>query len=583
MRIPHSVATLVLAAAFHAQADSLDEILKLVPPQAQGFLAVPDLETLSGDIDACIAGMDRKESVLAGRPIDWVRGALEIREGLNEKGSLALWWVKGDEGAAQALVVLIPTEDPAAFVKANIQPKDDGRGAMGGRNVSSRLLERHVLVSESKSTIDSYDPQGGIAEAITATVGERGFVMARTADAVAWAGSASIGAWREQSRRSVGDALGAVPMIPDAGSLGDGVNSILVAIDADPLGLSIRSLASFESGTDLAKLADGALPATSDGGVALGGLPANPYYMALGIDALAMGGSTKISQLASLLGAGDQLPVWLLPGVEGIKRVQFACYPSKLGVLVGGVLNDCALVITSDDPQALRETIKSGLLAQGGDVDGIRRVPGWEDDRKLKDGTLADAFEVKESPLGPSEAQGADLAQAAMQLMVRKAIFGSKGMNGFVKVLPGAVVITFSQRPDVLARALAAVGAERSLRDDAVIKSMRPWLIDGAQLEAFVSVGQILKLVGGLAEAFGGGGGAIPSLSTKAPPIAVAFRLDKGAAEAAVMIPTPVLAVIAEQMAGSVMGTPRREGAKPAPSGQRGDGPDPSDADTDGR
>lgn len=573
-------ATLLLGSSAHA--DSLDELLKLVPPDAGGVVAVADLARLSGDIDECIARMDRKESLIAGRPVDQLRGALGIREGLDEKGSLAMWWKAGVAGEAATAVMLIPSEDPAQFVKVNVEPGADGKGTFGGKEVWARTLAKHVLISVSKEAIDNYSPAQGIATVLATRLGERGMTVARRADALAWASKAMLAQLRAGADQMSDNAKGesgltvfGLPVAAQAKAaqaLADGVSDVLIAVDADPLGLSVRSIALFEPGSELAKLGEGAHAIAGDGGGALKGLPSAPFFLAFGVDADALGGTAKLDELAGFLGASDYLPEWLATAKAGVHRVRFACYPSKLGVLAGGVLNDCSLVIETDNPGSIRELFKSSLLAQEGAADGVRRTPTWEDGRTLKDGTIVDAFELKETPLGPSEAEGVDLSGVAMRQFARQAIFGTRGMHGFFKSTPTSVVITFSQRPDVLGRAIGAAQGGSSLCDDSVLKSMQEWMIPGAQIEAFVSIGQIVKLARNLADAFGAGGMEMPSIPTKSAPIAIAFRWLPGNGEFAMMIPTPVLAGVFDQ----VMAQAKRR--------LSGDAPDePSDAAGDPR
>jgi hypothetical protein len=134
-----------------------------------------------------------------------------------------------------------------------------------------------------------------------------------------------------------------------------------------------------------------------------------------------------------------------------------------------------------------------------------------------------------------------------MRQLSRQALFGTRGMHGLVKILPAAVVVTFSQRPDVMERATKAAQGGDSLDGEATLVAMRPWLVPGAQIEAFVSVGQILKVTRQLAESFGGGDMPWPAIPAKSPPVAIALRADERFSEAAIMIPSPTLAAAYDQ------------------------------------
>ncbi len=515
-----------------ALADALDELLALIPADVDSALAVPNLQQLSGGIDECIARMDRKESLIAGRSIDHLKRALQLRESFDERGSLAVWT------RAEAVVLLIPCDDPATFLKGNLSVDAAGATTFRGERVYSKSLAKHVLISTSKASVDAYESTGGTLASLTSRVGERGIALARGGDLIAWAGRGALAAMAAKSEQTP----------TRAAELLSGISDALFVADADALGLSLRSYAVFSPQSELAKLAEGTKPLEGIGGSTLAGLPKASFYLAAAIDVQALGGPSKIDALAAALGVSDLIPAWLAEVQEGVRSVRFAAYPSKLGILAGGLLNDCAFVIETTHPEKVRDLFKSSLLAQAGAQDGVRREPAWEEGRALKDGSVVDAFELKETPLGASEAPGEDLSGVAMQQLVRQAFFGGRGMHGFVKVLPNAVVVTMSQRPDVFARALAAANGGESLKDESVLASMRPWLVPGAQCELFISAGQILKVVRQLAGTFGGGELPIPTIAAKSAPVAIALRIDGRAAELGVMIPTATLAAAYDQI-----------------------------------
>ena len=560
---------LTFIACASSSGDALDDVLAFIPKDAASLIVIPSLAKISSDIDACVAGMDRKETVIAGRPVDQLRGMLGIRESFDERGSMAAWTtslpsgdVKAGEVLPRPFVLLIPSEDPAAFVKANLAPGDDGVGTFRNEKVYSRTLAKHVIVSTSKAAIDGYDAAGGIGEVLSKKIGERGMTLARGGDLVAWASAIALAesqaAATDRAQQSgqmpEGFAAGFAGRTEKFRALFAGVSDGLLVLDADALGLSIRAYSTYSPESELTKIASGAKPVEGGGAATLSGLPKSSFYLAAAIDAQALGGAGKLDALTASLGVSEFVPAWLSQAKEGVRSIRFAAYPSKLGILAGGALNDCALLIETDQPQVIRDLFKSSLMAQAGKSEGVRKEPAWEDGRTLKNGTVADAFELKETPLGASEAEGADLSGVAMRQITRQAIFGSRGMHGFFKMMPKSVLITFSQRPDVLDRAIAAANGGDSLKDESVLVAMRPWLVPGAQIEAFISVGQILKVVKQIADSFGGGGMALPSIPSRSPPIAIALRSDPQSFEAAVMIPTAVLAAGYDQILSSALG-----------------------------
>ncbi len=541
-RVANAAALVALAVGCAATADGFDDVMALVPRDATWAIVVPKLSKATTDLAECIARMDRKESDVFGRPIDHVRAFLGAREGFDENGPFAAWALGGDP-AQEAVLVLIPAADPAAYIAAHPDKAEDGTLRFGGEAVHARALEHHVLASRSKAAVEAFAAGDGLAKIVEQDLGARGIRDARDADMVAWI---SASATASQTAPLKGP-------LPGLGDLRKWISASLVLVDIDPLGLSVRSRTRVAEGSMFATLASRCQPLADQGGRdALAGLHTGAFLVGGAANVRALGGGESLRALAELAGATDAMPAWLADDSASIDAVRFACYPSKLGILAGGVLNDSTLVVESPNPSKLRDAFKAWVLGQVGVHDGVRREPSWEDGRALKDGTVADAYEIKGTPLGPSEAQGVDMGQVAMRQMMAQAMFGPRGAHGFVKVLPGALVVTCSQRPDVLARALAAQGEGECLSDDAVIASMQPWLVKGAQVEAYISLGQLLKAVRQLADVFGGVGASLPNIPTRSAPVALSFKASPEEVEMSAMIPTPVLSAIIDQSMGAM-------------------------------
>jgi hypothetical protein len=227
---------------------------------------------------------------------------------------------------------------------------------------------------------------------------------------------------------------------------------------------------------------------------------------------------------------------WLDGAEDAVQQVQVASYPSKLGILSGGILNDASFVVTTEDPQAVVGAIRRWVEAQSGEAEGIRREPSWEEARQLKDGSTVTAFAVKETATGP----GGDVTGR----IARQVILSARGLHGFVRSVPGAVVVTFSQRTDVLGRATAAAtpGAAKTLAASPVVRAMSGWLVPDADFVMYLGVGELMSAARQVAEAIPGmAGAAIPQPGGAIEPIAAAFRSRDAAWEAAVVVPAGVL------------------------------------------
>jgi hypothetical protein len=472
----------------------------------------------------------------------------------------------------RSLCLAVPSSDPAAFIAANLKPGEGGASAFAGRAVHARALARHVLVSESRAAVDAYAPGAGVMAALAASVGERGIAVARAADMFAWAGSDALVDAFAQAAQRAGDAVAArgegMPAMPvDSArvqALMQGLSSGLVAIDFDPLGVGVRAIAATKPDSALAALMAGNGAAGGAPAPSLAGLPKANFYVAASVDIRAMGGGEKFIELARAVGVeGDFLPEWIAAQKDSIRAVRIAAYPSRLGIVAGGVLNDSACIIECDDPAALRDALRTALMGTEGKRGGLRYMPGWESDRKVKDELLADGFELKTEPLGPREAGDANAGELAMRQLGAQALFGSRGMHGFMKVVPSrkSLIITFSQRPDVLTRALAAVEGGASLGDDVVIKAMDPWLVERPQVVGYLAVGQVVRAARQLTEMFGGAGDMIPEIPARTEPIGGAMRFGGGTIEMAAIVPTGTVAFLYDNARRSALGG---AGAPPA-------------------
>jgi hypothetical protein len=562
-----SASLLAFASASASLGDRTSEALGLVPKDAIGFVIVPDVKRASDEFEQCLERMNRPQTAMLGRPIDQLKASLGIGGSFDDKGSIVLAALpprttdaKGREIPVEErealFLALVPSIDPQAFFTSNFTPLPnvgpDAFQTRDGITVFGRPVGRHALVSNDRDVVAAYAPGGaeGIA-AIRSAIGERGGKLIERADIVAWGGRAAIAEFLRtsaaQAERRVGEAEG----MPFAGDIAAaqakalellaGLDGGLVAIDVDPLALGVRSLARFDPESDLGRLTKGG----ADRNASFSRLPPQAFYLALRVDIAGIGGLAAVESLLAVLPGAPALPDWLARNRDALRGLQWGIYPSRLGVAAGGILNDSVLFLETDRPDEVRTGVRDAILSVKGESNGVRREPAWEENRTLKSGETTDAFEVVETVVATTEGGTTDLA---IQRAVAQAIFGSRGFVGFVKKAPGGVAMTFSQRADVLDRAMkigvSPGDAGRSLADDRTLAAYRPWLIEGADVEGFVGVGQFGKLLQQLAGMVPGGEGIrLPEIATSIEPIALAAEIDGGSVETALVLPSGVLAL----------------------------------------
>jgi hypothetical protein len=558
--VPSAVLALLLAAP--CAAGNAESALAHVPPQAISFVVVPDLARAGADLSETLARMNRPETSVLGKPVEQLKGWLGVGEGFDERGSIVAYSTviadaKADEPQA-AWTLLLPASDPKALA-ASLGMGADGALTFMGQPAFAALGASHVIVSQTAALATGHDAQGGSAASFMKLVGDDLRVRVDEAEVLAWAGPVALGhakAMGEQAA-TIAEQRAAEQGMPTDGFAGRRddlqrlssafVGSIehgIVLVDIDALGLALRPIAVLAPEGALAK----ALTAGEAGPAPFSLLPKAALYGALSIDVRAVGGGVAFKALAAAIDpAGAVLPAWLIDAADLVDGVQLGAYPSKLGVMAGGLLNDSSLVVVTKDPAAVQGVFKDRLMQMGGVAGGLKLSPAWDDARTLKDGTTAAAFELKPEPVA-DDGQAREAAAGAM--LATQAIFGNRGMHGFARAGSGGLVVTYSQRPDVLTRATdAQAGRGATLADDAVVKSMMQWMVAKPDVVGFLGLGQLLKAARQIAGSFGGGADMLPPVPSRAEPIGVALDVRGGRIEGAVVVPTAVLAAMAEYAA----------------------------------
>ncbi len=538
----------IMWAATPAHADRMDDALALIPADALSAVVVPNPKQASDELQQGIERMGRAEAALGGRPIDLIRAQLGIGAGFDDKGMLVAW----SQASAQGVTWfgMIPVTDAQAFIQSTLVRKEvaapsnaDGPYLFGdgGPQVFARAVGKHVLVTTDATALGAYSPGSGLGSVLATRLNTRGQAVAHLGEVLLWA--------RPEALKQVSAG------IPEGDSaFMQQIADVVITADFDAMGIGLRSYIRFQPESELAKAAlpsaaasdasAGTVP-TAAPSMLLNCLPGGRFYLAFGIDVQRMGGVAKLHRALQALPMGNQLPLpaWFDAVQEKIQGVQMAMYPSKLAVLTGGLFNDSALVLKSEDPAALKGALKDWVTAQQGERAGMKVEATWEDSRELKDGSLAAAFAVKESVVKPADAGG------TAYLMAKQVMVGARGLHGFAVEVPGALVVTLSQRTDVLERALKAArlggapeAASGTLAAAGLIKSYAPWLLPSPDAVVFVGAGELMGAVQQVAASFPGGTEIVfPESEVPVEPVGGAFRSSDGAWEAALIVPSTVM------------------------------------------
>jgi len=213
-----------------------------------------------------------------------------------------------------------------------------------------------------------------------------------------------------------------------------------------------------------------------------------------------------------------------------------------LGVAGGGLLNDACLWLSTRDPAKAQALMQSWMEGLQGRADGMDRTVTWEAERTTKDGVTAAAWAVVEKP----SADGGGKPVDAMQRLGRMLVFGPRGPMGFAKAFPDGVLVTFSQRPDVLKRCVDTIEGGGGLESDPVIAALRGWTLADPDAEVFVGVGSLFRVLRQAAGSVPGMSIELPDVAPSVEPVAMAMSVRDGRSESAVMVPAAVIGVMVE-------------------------------------
>jgi hypothetical protein len=537
--------------------------IDMAPVDAVSLAVVPDAKSLGEDLGELAAKLQRMQALTEMKPLDLLKSQLGVGPGMNDRGAFVAWFVVAADQSLQ-WCALIPTTDSAQFLQANLEATPataPDAFLWRGKTVYAKSIDGWVVVSQNADLARSYVSKPGLVERLKNRLGEPGFSLLCDGDIGLWAGPQSLADIRNAGQQAAKAMEGATAKPneknitnPDSkadtksdqqkssrdrvAKLMEGLTDGVTSIDVDPLGVLIRTYAVLDPASELGKSARGGAHA----GANLNRLPRGPFVVAVSADMAGLGGTQAFLDLAAQIPGGEQVPAWVEQNKNVASAIQFAIYPSKLGVVGGGLLNEAMLWIATADSAKAKSVLEQWMLSLSGEVNGQKRDATWEKDRVLKNGISTDAYAIKDIPL-PKNGQPARKSNP-MERIVRSLMYGPKGPNGFVKTFPDGVFVTFSQRPDVIEKAANCATGTSSLESDAVLTALRGWMMPKPDALAFVGVGSLLNVVRQAANAFPMGGIEIPDAPPDLEPIAFALSVDGSKIETSTMIPTNVIGVV---------------------------------------
>jgi len=550
-------------------AQAFQAALDLAPSNAVSVVVIPSPKLAADDLAECMARLDQAVGVLPMRPLDLAKAQFGFGAGIDDAASFVMWFQPDGNGLQSAM--LIPVTNAKVFLESNFKaiPGDSTDQAVAYEHpklgkIFARAIDRHILVSPSAAIVKAYVAAPGLAASLQKRLGERGLALFSSGDMGAWAGDQALKSLREQAAAATSAATpAATPAATSAATpaptstsradqLAQGVTDGVISIDLDPMGVSFRTFAVMDAASELGRSTQGGARGNA---AQLTRLPKGPFIFAGAADMQGLGGADACIDLMKLVPGAPELPEWVRENRNLMQGAQFAIYPSKLGLAGGGLLNEAYLWCSTTDAAKAKQLLREWMQSLSGIEGTTERKVLWESDKAIKDGAIADAYAITEATAVEQQpAQGEPAAPKSktrrnadpMQRLARMMVFGPRGPMGFAKTFPDGMLVTFSQRPDVLQRGITLTEGAESLQADPVIVALRAWLSPDPDMVAYVGVGSLLNVVRQAARSFPGAGIELPDAPPGMEPIAISIEVQDGHVETATMMPTAVIGVLAE-------------------------------------
>lgn len=522
--------TLLFALGDAARA-ATPRVLEVIPRDGPlAVVAVGNLERSDARLRELLAAFTGGNAGYAG--IGPLLEAMGIRTGIDLTGSAAIVLVpaEGEAQGAAIPVAVLPSRDHEAFFTTVAA---EGEGAIrdfeyAGATYAARAIEPgYLIVGNNRAAVESFHPAEPASAMNFDDFGTAGALITASSDIIAYSKSHNFGMIVQWLRLVTGadaplDAPSLGGYFPDRllHLLKSESRGVLLAASFDPGSLRIDLASTFVDDGVLNRAARTPDDAGVAGDSPLATMPAQPYLLAMGIDAAHPG----VRILADELGPpGRSTKVFVqlelailgaIPSMEALSLVVYEPASVMFGSLARTMISWRAPA-PEEATRAFREWVESLDQRPFGDkVFASKYEPGAEMD-SWSITPPAGAFPMVPMLLGPfPEVQGK---------LVTK---------------PGRSYLTWSRDTALMDHA-AMVGAngEPTLDRDELLARVSSMLPKPRIIEAYFDTTPIIKQIGPMMA----GKHVAAELPAKLPPLGAAVTADEGVARLSIVAPTDLL------------------------------------------
>jgi hypothetical protein len=514
--------------------------LQLISRDAHAAVIIPNIKRASDALTRLLEGMDRANILLGSRPIDQFKSVTGYTAGVDDNAAAALVVIDAASHPPQWLW-LMPVSDADAFLTSSFTGRDgEAYTRSDGTRLFAKALGAHIALALDQSTLQKYQAGEGFAAIVQPAMAGVAHNRFDVCDVLLIARQPLIAALQHRlldEARQRGAALPGIAV--PAKEIADDARTVIIGLEFDPLALILHGLVQFADDSNFGVAVPGERP--HDAGLAR--LPNLPLALAFSANIAALGGATMLNGVAAAMGEpGNAAPAWL----QQTNSMQFGIAPSPAGA-AGGLLNGAMLALACDDSERLRSAINREMTQPSPANATIHREASYREHVNLPDG-VADLWEIRTLEAPPDQAHNHAQALEGM-------LFGSAGMRGYVRQQPGALLMIFSQRPPLLKTLTDSVMQSTNAADQAAVglganpalRTMRRWLPEERDVEAYLNLGLLRQMLVPLLPAMLSADEALPKFEANLPPIGAAIDVERHRASCAMVVPAGVLAPLFDE------------------------------------
>jgi hypothetical protein len=539
-----SARTAVASTADVAAPASVIATVAAAPAEAGRLILVPNLSRLAGRLNEFLAGINRVGLLMGADPVDQLMGLLGFSRHVDRFGAIGIAWVpRADDPGNPAILVLVPSGDPDAFLDVNFRPGPEAGTYLdaSGRSLHARARDGHVLITAAADAAVLDQPRLGdaaparlaaLAAPIRSMLAEDDVILLARGEGLRSAPAPMLGYAVEALDRGLLTGPGAAVartlithlqtvFDPAAGPLPAAADAVSIGLRFDPLGLLARSHLAWREPVEVAGAAGDAGDA-ADGGDPLAGIPAGPAFLVGGWDRSSAGPTASIERLLDVLG------LTVVPRWRGAGRLAMRV-PVHEGAFATGLLAGGGLRVAGD--AAVQAAGRAGPWVE---------IPGWSLEvmppPAAADGTVGRWIWRRQGGGGGGGTPGA--------VMLGLLAGGPRGLNGPITATSfgGAAGIEAGTldadgRPG---RPFAGAGMG-DLPDDFAVQLMRDLRPRRATLEAYVDVAAMSRWLAAAA-ASAPVIGRIEAIDARMPPVGLGLAADRNGVSGFAILPAPLAA-----------------------------------------